>query len=1130
MESTVSFRRDWNLRKTSIALALLALSAGCETGFPEPGSEVYRQAVADFYTGVAALDVGAHDRSAAALSRLTENIPGEPAGWANLALLQFSLGREEEAIRSMERAQGLAPENAELALLMGTFESRRGRADEAVFHLRRALNLAGTGHSKAGYALARELERKGDTAGALAVVERLLGEAPTNLALLIERIRLAAKAQDADGLKRYVARVSQRTGGWPEAARAQLQALADAETDFRVAARHAAFLNNALLRTPIFRRDLNLVRLPAGAAGEPLRRFVKMRSPSSDPAPADTSLIFVSKTLDGSTGGTMVGIAWADTPVVLMATDDSVLWLDASGRNVPTPASGGVGVRGLLSADWDNDFGMDLVVAGGGGVRLYRQGDGGALLDMTDRTALDAEVIGAAYTGVWPADIEMDGDLDLVLGGPKACLVLRNNGDGTFAVVRPFEGVAGARAFEWTDLDDDGVPDAALVDSRGRLVVFLNERSGSFVRSYEGRHEANALVSGDVDGDGSLNLLVLNGRGGVSSISHGGGRWEVSELVSTKAFETPVRLFLADIDNNGQLDMVASGAEEGVYWLGDTEGSWRRNDLPNGVRIFEVLDMTGDGRLDLLGLSVDGGPRILVNRGNLKHHWQVVRPRVRAVRGDGRINSYALGGEVMLRSGLLAQRRHIRTPVVHFGLGEYDLANVVRVQWPNGTIQAEFDLAADQTILAQQRLKGSCPWVFAFNGEEMAFIKDFLWRSPLGMRINAQVTAGVSQTEDWILIRGDELVSRDGLYDIRITSELWETQFVDRVELMVVDHPPDVAVFVDERFAMKQPDLKVITMGTPVALNAARDEAGRDVAAMVSARDARYLDTFEVGRYQGVAADHWVEVDLPEAAENGGGWLIGYGWIYPTDSSINVAMGHGSDVRPRGLRLDALRSDGKWETVEHDLGFPAGKFKTIAIDLAGVKSSRLRLRTNLEIYWDWLAWAERADGAQVRTRRVGSRTAVLRGRGFSEISHPDRRSPDVPLYSAPANTSPRWWDLRGYHTRFGDVRPLLVVADDRYVIMNAGDELVLRFPDPGPPPDGWVRDFVLMGDGWVKDGDYNTAFSETVLPLPSRAWSSYETPPGRLEDDPVYRRNPADWQEYHTRYVTPEISRMHAGR
>ena len=106
------------------------------------------------------------------------------------------------------------------------------------------------------------------------------------------------------------------------------------------------------------------------------------------------------------------------------------------------------------------------------------------------------------------------------------------------------------------------------------------------------------------------------------------------------------------------------------------------------------------------------------------------------------------------------------------------------------------------------------------------------------------------------------------------------------------------------------------------------------------------------------------------------------------------------------------------------------------------------------------------------------------------------------------------------------MRELLAGVDDRYVIMNAGDELAFRFPVPSPPPDGWVRDFVLMGDGWVKDGDYNTAFSKTVLPLPSHDQPEYTTPPGRLQDDPVYRRYPQDWQTYHTRYVTPRPFRL----
>ena len=109
----------------------------------------------------------------------------------------------------------------------------------------------------------------------------------------------------------------------------------------------------------------------------------------------------------------------------------------------------------------------------------------------------------------------------------------------------------------------------------------------------------------------------------------------------------------------------------------------------------------------------------------------------------------------------------------------------------------------------------------------------------------------------------------------------------------------------------------------------------------------------------------------------------------------------------------------------------------------------------------------------------------------------------------------------GYYTRYGDVEPLLAQVDDRYAIVNAGDEIQLLFaalPDPGEQ----VRDFVLKGDGWVKDGDYNTAFSTTVLPLPAHGVLSYHRPPKMLEDDPVFKRNAGDWQRFHTRYVTPD--------
>ena len=134
----------------------------------------------------------------------------------------------------------------------------------------------------------------------------------------------------------------------------------------------------------------------------------------------------------------------------------------------------------------------------------------------------------------------------------------------------------------------------------------------------------------------------------------------------------------------------------------------------------------------------------------------------------------------------------------------------------------------------------------------------------------------------------------------------------------------------------------------------------------------------------------------------------------------------------------------------------------------------------------------------------------------------DASSPELPDYGTIAGTSQRWRDLIGYYTRFGDVRELIRDVDDRYVIANAGDELALRFDAPPAPGAGWVRDFVLIGDGWNKDGDYNTAFSKTVLPLPSHSRPSYDAPPGALEDDPVYKAHSDDWVHYHHRFVAPE--------
>jgi hypothetical protein len=303
-----------------------------------------------------------------------------------------------------------------------------------------------------------------------------------------------------------------------------------------------------------------------------------------------------------------------------------------------------------------------------------------------------------------------------------------------------------------------------------------------------------------------------------------------------------------------------------------------------------------------------------------------------------------------------------------------------------------------------------------------------------------------------------------------------------------------------------------------------------DVTEIVSKLDGKAVDSFGHGQYQGVTRDHWLEVDLgDDAPANGPLYLIAHGSIYPTDSSINVAMTQGERWRAHGLSLEVADGKGGWRVAQEHLGFPAGRKKTIRVDLTNLfvpgSSRRLRLRTNLEIYWDAIEWARGMPDTPLKTQRLAPEVSDLHYRAYSVIERAGTGAPEVPEYNRIAGTKQRWRDLIGYYTRFGDVRELLRDVDDRYVIMNSGDEMSLRFAAPPPPPAGWVRDFVIVGDGWIKDGDYNSTLSRTVEPLPYHAERDYSKRRGRLEDELPYRRHPEDWQNYHTRYVTPEVFR-----
>jgi tetratricopeptide (TPR) repeat protein len=1152
-------KRRARLRTARLLACLLASSAliltGCRSRLPDRSSKTYSDFVSAFYVGLAALQVGDDVRADRELARATQLVPGEPAAWANWGVLALRQRNFDPAGQRLEQAQKLAPHNDAIDYLLGLLASDRGKSAEAIGYFRRAVDL-NPNNLIATYRLAEEIERQGDPdsdAEFQALMQRIVEAQPDNLAALLELSRVAAKRGDAAALKRSVARIQLESQAWPQEVKEQLTALeaAAAGPDPRAAAMRTTFLRNVLMRVPSFRQSLASIKPPPGDEAQPFTHFLRLESTVFAPAPADTATTFNVEPLPNpdKTHWDWIGaISLSDTGAAIVTEANGSTVHLATGASFPFP--GGAAKtppqpEGIVPIDFNYDFKTDLVLAGAGGVRFFRQDKPDTFTDVTGLTKLPASVVNGSYTGGWAVDIEADGDLDVVLGATAgAPTVLRNNGDNTFTPTQPFAGVSGVRGFVWADLNGDGNPDAAFIDGSRHLRVFNNERSGRFSEMpAAGLQRVKAITAADASHNGILDLLVVQEDGAMVRLAEksDGRGWDTLEVArvpnASSYLAGEVRLHAAELDNNGAIDLLlsrvapaAGGNVPGaLVWLGDDKDAFLpATKIAAPAMVFDAADLNADGRLDLLGLSTDGQPMQAVNRGSKNYHWQIIRPRAKQASGDQRINSFGVGGEIEIRSGLLVQMQPITGPQIHFGLGEQQGVNVARILWPNGSVRAEFALKADQEVVTEQRLKGSCPFLFAYNGKEIEFVKDAVpWGSAIGLRINSLGTARIAATEEWYKIGRDQLAPHDGYYDLRITGELWETYYYDYLTLMAIDHSIGTEVFTDERFVVPAVKPRIIAVATPHKIDRAIDDNGQDVTEVVRNLDNRYLDTFGRGQYQGVTRDHFVEVDLgDDVPASGPLYLIARGWVHPSDSSINVAISQGAHEQARALSLEVPDGHGGWVVAQPNLGFPAGRKKICLIDLTNVfrpgTSHRLRLRTNLEIYWDSIEWAQGLPQTDLKITRVAPYMANLHYRGYSVINQVNSSSPEIPDYNHLAGTRQLWRDLEGYYTRYGDVRELLAGVDDRYVIMNAGDEISLRFPALPEPPAGWVRDYVMAGDGWVKDGDYNSTYSKTVLPLPHHDRTEYDSPPRRLEDEWTYRQHPQDWQTYQTRYVTPE--------
>src|SRR2546421_6390654 len=134
-----------------------------------------------------------------------------------------------------------------------------------------------------------------------------------------------------------------------------------------------------------------------------------------------------------------------------------------------------------------------------------------------------------------------------------------------------------------------------------------------------------------------------------------------------------------------------------------------------------------------------------------------------------RSNRFGIGATLELRAGKLYQSRVVTGPVTHFGLGQRLKADVLRVRWPNGVAQTVYYPGTDADILEQQILKGSCPFLYAWDGTAFRFVTDVMWRSALGMPLGIMAggtdiaSAPPHASREYMRIPGRALAPQGGL-------------------------------------------------------------------------------------------------------------------------------------------------------------------------------------------------------------------------------------------------------------------------------------------------------------------------------------------------------------------------------
>jgi Tfp pilus assembly protein PilF len=1130
--------------------------------------------------GLAYLEENQLEEAEAEFLKLVDLDPTEVLGYANLGVVYLRMGKYQEAEEWLQKAVKMDPKDPDIRLILAKVYEMSHNTGKSIHELVQAIRFS-PGHVKSLYQLTELYASSTDDESLKnrhKYTDALVGSAPGNIVPPLNLIEILIREGQSDKALEQLEALHQLFPEFPKEAieyydktisALQVQDVDKASVPFMI-------FHNYLKVTSPYQAGIMDLKGPGGSLiGFPVITFDQQQGPARimDWKTALEAIKFTDITsssgldiLDTGPGKAHVTACDYDvdgnTDLYIGGIDKQsgsyrhYLLTNELGKFRDVTLEAGLLHQGVeYSAkfgDYNNDGFPDLYILKDGSNILYKNTGEGTFADVTT-TANVGE--GSAGNMSLFFDFDHDGDLDLFIATADLNLLYRNNADDTFLEQGVQSNLSGGSVNStdaaFGDYDEDGDIDLFVANSDGPNTLNANQRLGIFrdITEQSGLQTeagSSAVTAGDYNNDGFLDLFVSSTEAGHCRLYRnlGDGSFETDnesqELIQSLQDIRVYDASFLDFDNDGFLDLLVVGESanrsgNGVsLYHNDGTGKFYivldilPGDLTSGRQI-QTMDYNDDGDMDLVIAGMDGSIRLLRNDGGNNNHF--VKMKLVGLRtGSAKNNYYGIGAKVEIRAGNLYQSKVVTEPGIHFGLGPRSKADVIRILWTNGVPQNIFYPGTDQDLVEEQILKGSCPFLYTWNGEEYVFLKDIMWRSALGMPLGimgeAKEYASPDASVDYIKIPGGLLKPKNGKYSVQVTGELWETIYFDKVALVVLDHHDSVEVFVDERLTPPPvPGYKVYQVSQKHIPVSASGMNGVDLLPLIAEKDDRYVSNFKPGRYQGLTEMTDLILDLGEMDYSKELILFLNGWIFPTDASINASISQSAAIEVIPPYIQAINDKGEWETIIDNLSFPMGKDKTIVSDLSGkisMSDPRIRICTNMEIYWDHIFFANDLSDSPFQSHSLSPCAADLHYRGFSRTFRKGGRYGPHWFDYSEVTTGQKWRDLLGYYTRYGDVLPLLTEADDKYIIKNAGDETTIEFNAEDLPalPEGWKRDFLIHSVGWVKDGDLNTATGKMAGPLPFHGMTCYPYGPDESYPSDIEHQNYL--KEYNTREVTAE--------